>query len=621
VAFERDVLPVLAAHCLTCHGGIRQRGGLDLRTPESVLTGGKSGTAIVAGSAEKSLLWKKIAADEMPKGDAKLSKADKEIFRTWIEKGAKTLGDIDGKQAPLAKKAIRPTSEVARAIDAAIDRHLEKASIPASGAADDAEFMRRLYLDLTGRIPTVDQAKAFLASQDPNRREKLINELLESPSYASHFGTGWHNLLVPLVDNKRVNDEPLLRWLTEGFGQNRPWNRTVSELLTASGNTETNPALGFLVTNKEPLVVATRTAKLFLGVRLECAECHNHPLSTWKQENFWGMAAFFQPVQIKKGKGPTKSFDVLEVKLPIKGDTGKGPAIKLPDTAGTRAGKIVRARFLDDTEPKLVEEGSYRPQLAGWVTGPGNLYFPKASVNRLWGHFFGRGLVHPVDDLEAGNQPVHPAILQSLAQEFVSCDYDFKHAIRCICMTKAYQRSSVILPGNQRDSKFLSRMPVRTLTAEMLHDSLALALDVQEISFGPPKKASPQKKTPPKSEAPKTARPGSSGKDRSIFVNLFNTQGEDGEATDFTHGIPQALRLLNGVPSNYVSESLKQYVLPRSSPEEIIDRIYLGTLSRYPTADERKLMMDHVGRQRSPETGYASVLWVVLNSSEFVVNH
>jgi hypothetical protein len=508
----------------------------------------------------------------------------------------------------------RDPVKVAAELDRLIDQRLAAAKVPASPRADDAEFLRRAYLDITGRIPPLDKAAAFLDSQDPDRRRKLIDELLADPRYGEHFGTLWHHLIAPgqlkaLLNEQPVESEPLARWLAEQFNRNRGWDAIVTDILTSEGVPAETPQMFFTLVNgdarghPQPSNLARNTAKLFLGLRkLECAECHDHPYADWKQTDFWGLAGFFGRVRKDFARHRAPIYELSSVK-------GKGSldgTSKISADALTNVGKVVRAKYLNGPEATLDLDKPFRPLLAAWVTSTENPYFAPAAVNRLWAHFFGRGLVDPVDDLDADNPPSHPEVLKLLSAEFIASGFDRKHLIRCLCNTAAYQRSSRPLPGNRQDQTLFSRMAVKVLSPEMLADSLTLALQNPELFSSakpPPKKGQP----PVLSE-------------RERFLLLFATE-EDGDPTEFNHGMAQALVLMNQAKFNSGTLLVDRLMTSEQDPERIITALYLATLSRRPGTDEMEQSRAFVARKQNPRDGYHGVLWTLINRSEFILNH
>jgi hypothetical protein len=513
-----------------------------------------------------------------------------------------------------ARAAERDPLTTAAAIDRAIDRRLAAEKVPASPRADDAEFLRRATLDLTGRIPALDKSVSFLDSKDPDKRRKLIDELLASKAYGEHFGTLWRNLLAPpgnAVKGKAPPDR-FAPWLAEQFDRGRGWDSLVTELLTVEGDANKTPQAAFVMANAENFrpqanLLAASSARLFLGVRLGCAECHDHPFTAWKQDDFWGTAAFFGRLRNTGKKGPP--FILTEdpdTSPPIKGDTpaigtAPGGGIVIPQTVGKGAGRTVAARFLGGKETKLDDDKPFRPVFAAWVTGRDNPYFARAWVNRTWAQLFGRGFVHPVDDLRDGNLASHPELLKLLADEFRDSGYDCKHMLRCVCNSNAYQRTSRPLPDNERDAELFSHMAVKPLGPEAFYDSLTVVMTFNKNS---PVKARSVKLEP-----------------RDDFVRAFRTQGETDDENAFRQGIPQFLKRLNSEMFNEGAPLIDHLTRPGASREQAIEKLYLATLSRRPRAEEVELMAKYLDKQADAEKGYVGVLWILLSSGEFVLNH
>ncbi len=563
---------------------------------------------------------------------------------------------------------------VARAIDRLLDKRLAEAKIPASPPADDAEFLRRVSIDLTGRIPTLERARAFLESSDPDKRSQVIEELLASREHGLHFATLWRNLIAPSnpVKGKPAPDR-FTPWLAEQFQRNRGWDQIVSDLLTAEGDLGRDVQTTFILANSESFqpqanLLAGSTARFFLGVQVRCAECHDHPFAEWKQSDFWGLAAFFGRLRNTSQKGPP--FLLTEDLDPSASARPTGAAIVIPSGAGKGAGQTVKARFLLGAQPTFPDEGKLRPALAAWVTSAENPFFARALVNRQWSWLFGRGFVNPVDDFREGNPISHPELLQLLAEEFRSSGHDLKHLLRCICNSQAYQRTSRPLPANAADHKLFSHMVIKPLSPEAFYDSLSLVTGASMPKDGMKKPgpvnkpgakgqapivkpgakptdpaAKPVKKMPepggkpaPKppepggKPAPKPPEPGNkpggkvpapvgTSESREDFVAFFRTQGEVTEENVFGQGIPQFLKRLNGDLFNRGSPLIGRLVQSGASEEQVIESLYLATLTRRPTAEERELMSGYLAKRGNREQGYAGVLWILLNSGEFVLNH
>ncbi len=519
--------------------------------------------------------------------------------------------------APLPAQSAKPSTPqaVAAEIDAHIQKKLAKEKTPASPNADDAEYLRRTFLLATGRLPTPDRVLSFLESKEADKRQKVAEELLASPKFGDHLASYWSQLIT--AEEPKYRKE-LGKWLTEEFNKNSPWSRIVSDLVTHEGS---GPKIGFVMSNvdnnqPQPNKLAGSTARLFLGVQLQCAECHNHPFTTWKQNDFWGMAAFYSRVKFTKpiqAKGKDVTLGIAEAvattakgkKDPVK----PGAYIVIPTTAGKNAGKVISAKLLEGDEPKLPSDGAVRGNLADWMTAPGNKFFAKAFVNRMWSHFLGRGIVHPVDDMHDDNTPIHPEVLQLLTDEFKASNYDVKHLVRCILATQAYQRTSRPLEGNKDDPVLNSHQNVQVMNPEVLYDALVQAFGVTQIKLS----------TSASTAGAATGRPVVTTAARDRFIKAFSTSDADAEPTDYTHGIPQALTLMNDPAFNYGGPSVDALMKANKEPANVIEGLFLATLSRRPTSDETKLMTDYLARRSDRRQGYAGVLWILVNTEEFVL--
>lgn len=514
------------------------------------------------------------------------------------------------KVAPEGKKfAARATNRdpqlLATEIDRELARRLTEANIAASPAADDAEFLRRATLDITGCIPSYAAARTFLEDQDPDKRRKLIDNLLADQAYGRRFGAVWKRLIQPKPDSLgKPGVDRITPWLAEQFNANRGWHEIVHELLTTEANLAREPQAYFLAVNSEsfdpkPNLLTASTAKLFLGVQLACAECHDHPFAEWKQTEFWGLAAFFSRVQKKSKSDFTLREEASDAATPAE--------IKIPE-GGKSAGEIVPAKFLGGAVPDLKGSTPLRNVLADWVTSDENPYFARTMVNRLWAHFFGRGLVDPLDGFQPDFAASHPVVLERLAAEFVASDFDLQHIVRIICNTQAYGRTSRPLPENEKDSELLSRMRIKMLSPEMLYDSLTAAInaDLQPIAVG---KNNKQPRPELVSIGP-----------RDEFISFFAGPAAESGTNEYSHGIPQLLRLMNAEKLNLNLPLAKSLAARTASPSEKIESMYLAILARRPTAPERSALTDFIAAHESNEQAYAGAIWILLNSSEFLLN-
>jgi hypothetical protein len=490
-------------------------------------------------------------------------------------------------------------SALAHKIDAHLDARLKAEAVTPAPRADDAELLRRAYLDLTGRIPAPRDVHDFLADKDPDKHAKLINELLDSPRYAVHFAAVWRAALLPELAadaQVRVFQPGFEAWLRLKFRANVPYDELVRELLTVPISADPrapeavlrdpvkpNALAFFAVKDAKPENLAAATARVFLGVQIECAQCHDHPFGRWERDQFWQTAAFFAGIE---RSGDDAFAPVSDVRRRI---------ITIPNTKRTQP-----ATYLDGAEPKWTDGADPRAVLAGWVTAKTNPYFARATANRVWGLMFGRGIVEPVDDFSDANKPSHPELLDDLAQALADADFDLKFLIRAIGRTNAYQRTSARMNAAQDDPRRFARMAVKGLTGEQLYDSLAIATGYRD--------------------------PGGRTTARDRFLAQFALRGS---TTEPETSITQALALMNGRFLNLVTSAEGSPTLvavcetPNLTMTERIEALYLAALSRKPTAKERERMEKFIaadGTGKSAER-LADVFWVLLNSAEFRLNH
>jgi hypothetical protein len=492
-------------------------------------------------------------------------------------------------------------ADLAKIIDDEIALRIKQEKLKASQPCDDSEFIRRVYLDLTGVIPPVEKVKAFLESKDANKREKLVDELLADPNYGKQLSEIWANMMVPVDSaNRFLISENLRKWLETAFNKNMPWDKMVTEIVTATGTIDDNGATTFFVANPSPDKVTDMVTKLFLGVPLQCAQCHNHPFTHWKQDEYWGMAAFFMKVkQDGNPKQVAKNGGTITITEGAAAPKKKG----LPESA-----KFVPAKFLGAEQPKMAKNDPARPVLAKWMTSADNPYFARAMANRMWAHFFGRGFVNPIDDMHDGNPATHPELLAALTEQFKRNGFDLKYLAKAIVLSQAYQRTSKPVDGNEGDTELFSRMYIKSMTPEQLFDSLVAVVgpNFKGGGGGGPKKGG--------------GAPGKGGGGaRDQFIRFFRVD-EGAEPLEYQDGIPQALRLMNAPLLNNGGKALDD-AMKLKTPDQVIDHLFLTALARHPTEAESKRLVAYVGKQSSARTAYTDILWTLLNCSEFRLNH
>ena len=480
-------------------------------------------------------------------------------------------------------------------IDGLLAERWEAEGIQPAQPSDDSEFVRRVYLDLTGAIPRVADVREFLDDERSDKRERLIEQLLTSPRYPTHLANTWRQAMIPGgLDLEQLQSVAgVQNWLRRQFAQNMRYDRIVSDFLVATGGGEAGPALYYTSLELKPEKLAASTSRIFLGLQIECAECHHHPFDHWKQEDFWGYAAFFARLEQSDSRRGPAEVGVVDR------DSGE---VTLPDSK-----TVVPPRYPDGRAVSQEAGGTRRVQLAIWMASRDNPYLAKAAVNRMWAHLFGRGLINPIDDIGGHNPASHPKLFEELTDYFVSTGFDIKELLRTLSNTKAYQLSSK-LDGDPHPPELFASLAIKTMTAEQLYDSL------QRIAGGRP------------AEIPnfQAIRSNLFDQQRLAFIGKMQMQG--GNATEFDAGVLQALTLLNGSDLNAASQSEQSGVLialdsPLFSTEERVETLFLGTLSRRPSDDESQLFVAHVNDSSNQREAMGDVLWALLNSAEFALNH
>jgi hypothetical protein len=527
-------------------------------------------------------------------------------------------------QTPVA--ATDAAADGAPALAAKIDQHLAKhwatAKVTPAPQASDAEFLRRVYLDLAGRVPTVPEARAFLSDNRPDKRSRLVEQLLASPRYVSHFTNVWRALLIPEANNNflvRLQQESFESWIKKRVAANVGYDELARDLIAAPvgavgigpaafGGSDPSPLAYFSAKEFLPENLAAGTARIFLGLSVECAQCHNHPFAKWSRDQFWGFAAFYSGIQSQR---------LMDFLLPGQ-DVADRKEIKMPGT-----NKVVQAKYLDDSEPTWKGKTTTRQTLASWVASPDNPYFSRTAVNRTWAYFFGTGLVEPVDEMIGANTvAVQPELLDLLAKEFAAHKFDVKYLIRAITATKAYQLTSAGKDKALDEATLFARMPLRSLTPEQFFDSLVIATGFRDSGSGGNDLFS--------------AITGGNKSARGQFMSKFGNQIE--RSTKAQLSILQALSLLNGkivgdATSLENSETLTALLdAPFLSTADRVESLYLATLSRLPTSKEMersvrfvenavKAAQGEAARQTVYNNAIADVFWALLNTSEFSLNH
>lgn len=507
----------------------------------------------------------------------------------------------------VADERAGPTAEEMTArVDELLEQRLRQAGVQPSPPAADAVFLRRAWLDLNGVIPSGSEVSAYVSDMRPDKQARLIDRLLNHPRHATHMARVWSAMLLPA--NAQM-DRPaevagFTAWLRHRFAENISYDNIVAELLTTTGNSRRGgAALFYTATGLKPEELAASTSRIFLGVQIHCAQCHNHPFDHWRQDDFWSYAAFFARVQLASGNQPVPGQMTSDVRLV---DAAEGE-VTLPG-----ASEPVSPKYLGADPPQEDADRNRRRQLALWLVSRDNPYFSQVAVNRVWAMLFGRGLVHPVDEFGAQNPPSHAELLSELGAYFADNGYDLKELFRVLVATRAYQRSSESLSEGRPTAELFSQMQVKTLSPDQLYDCLLKAVRRDE---------------PVPDAAADGGPPDMSPVSRRQFVARFDMGTR--EPTEFVAGIPQVLALMNGAITSEASDPERGGLLlalaaPFFTDEERVESLFLSVLSRQPTSDERERFVGYLAAGQSADDrreALGDMLWAMLNSPEFVLNH
>jgi hypothetical protein len=505
--------------------------------------------------------------------------------------------------------------------------------------ADDAEFFRRACLDLLGVIPTEAETVEFLQDPSPDKRARAIDRLLLSPRHADWFATWYSNLLVGTsIRDRNLNRRTFNEWLRAQFAANRPYDELVRDLLTAEGNSDERGEVGFLSSfERSAANAAGKTSRLFLGVQIQCAQCHDHPYDKRiKQTDFEGFAAFFLTTTFRRNQMPggnEVSFDVAAYdrdRMPGRGQARArtpeamerpGAPLVLDVDRPFARGSGPDPKFLLGSTVKDTPGVDRREVLARWMTSKKNELFARGFANRLWGVLLGRGIVHPVDDFHAENDPVNPELLDHLGDELVRSGFDVRHLVRVIANSEAYQRTSRNPRGVERpDASLFAAGPVKPLSVEQSFDSFYRATGAEgyldtRLREGLGRVG--------------MRRYGQIVDPKMLVYEAFRrtfADDEGAEAEEFTGTIPRGLMMMNGTQVNELvaarpGRPLRKILDEEKSDRERVRRLYLTVLSREPSPGETSAARAHLETSRNETQGYEDLFWALLNTTEFMSNH
>lgn len=507
-------------------------------------------------------------------------------------------------------------------IDEQIFAKLKTLGLPPSEPCDDKTFLRRVSLDLAGRLPTLEETKAFLASEEKDKRARKIDALLDSPGYADLFANKWAGILRNKAGGnlQQVARETFAfhSWIRESISRNKPFDRLATELITARGAPGRNPAVSWYRVVKDPKDQMADIAQVFLGVRVQCAQCHHHPYEKWSQDDYYGFAAFFSTIGRKEVRKMPEEDSVIHHR--------RIAVAKNPNT-----NKELRPTPLDGAAIDIPAERDPRIDLAKWICAPENPFFARMLANRYWKHFFGRGFVEPEDDMRVTNPPTHPALLDQLAKEFTRSSYDLKALCRTICNSQTYQLSSFPNEHNGDDEQNFARYYPRRLQAEVMLDAINEVAGARN-NFS---------KHPAGGLA--IALPDDTANGQSFFLRIFGRPQMDTACEcerTASANLGQSLHLINSDAMHKILETSggRAAAMAKETKrpdEERIGELYLRALSREPIQKELDIALAHLKKKReasvadpkklSPaqaeKEAFEDIVWVLVNTKEFLFNH
>ena len=501
-------------------------------------------------------------------------------------------------------------------IDELVFANLKEIGVPPSPVCDDETFLRRISLDVGGRLPTIEETEAFLANQDPKKRDQAIEALLGSPDYADYFANKW----TALLKNRREDKADITAnfafhaWMRDSLLANVPYDDLVRQILGATGTIVSNPPVAWYKRVKEPNEQLEDVAQLFLGVRMQCAQCHHHPFERWSQNDYYALSAFFSQV----GRKPTA----------IAGEDLIFHKRGVAEVENKKTLEKVKPAALGQTPVEISPDDDPRLQLADWMSEPTNPFFAKALVNRYWKHFFKRGLVEPEDDIRDTNPATNPELLDALAKHFVESGFDLKEAVRVIVQSQTYQLSAMPNEFNAVDQQNFSHYYPKRLQAEVFLDSIDL-LTGAKTDFAD---------LPPGTRA--IALPDNSYNKAAPFLKVFG-RPEGASVCECervqSSSLAQSLHLMNSTEVKGKLTTANGRADRLSKPEvpvaEGIREIYLAAFGREPTGEELSIAEDHLVKERTDAAGkpidpvkakrmgYEDLLWAILSTKEFLYNH
>ncbi len=536
-------------------------------------------------------------AEVSPAGEVKAMRTGETpvMIRTLGKAVAVTVAVVDTRA-----KAPMPALQPNNFIDEKVFAKLRRLNIRPSNLSTDAEFLRRVYLDTTGVLPTIEETLAYTSTTDPRKRSKLIDRLLLRPEHAELWATRLADLLRLGAGVGPKPSRDMYAYLRQSVLDDKPYNQLATEIITSSGNVARNPLASFYRTGEvaDPAEIATAVSQVFLSTRLECARCHNHPWEKWTQDDFWAFASFFGRLEFKSTIGePLVSFnDKSEVIHP-------------------RTKKPASPKYLDGPQETEGPDEDIREKLAAWITASTNPWFARGLVNRVWKHYMGRGIVEPIDDFRVTNPPTNPALLDALAADFIAHGYSLRHLSSVILNSRTYQLSSVFNDSNHQDTRNYASYYPKRLLAEELMDGLSQVAEDREVYPG---------------QKPGTRAINIPAFSENYFLQTFGRtmQREKICERDDTPAMTQAMHLISG-DTLQKKLTAKNGVLDRAlqdpylTDQAIVERLYFSSLVRPPSERELEIALQPIREKgkTARKAAFEDLLWALFNSKEFLYNH
>jgi hypothetical protein len=473
--------------------------------------------------------------------------------------------------------------------------------ITPSELCDDATFIRRAYLDITGTLPKAEEVREFVEQMSSGKRADLIDRLLERKEFADLWVMKFAELLQIRSNNDQFAYKPALlyyNWLQDRFTKNTPIDKIVKDLLTAEGSNFKNPPASYFQVERDTLKTSENVAQVFMGMRIQCAQCHNHPFDRWTMNDYYSFAAFFPRVARKQGDDPREAIIYARSEGEVQHPVTKKPMVP---------------KFLGGDSPQIAKGEDRREVLVNWLASTNNPYFARNMANIVWAHFIGKGIIDPVDDVRISNPAINPELLDTLGARFMDYQYDFKKLVRDICNSRTYQLSTRANESNALDDRNFARAGIRRIRAEVLLDVINQVTEATDKFQGLPRGA----------RAVEIA----DGNVNNYFLTTFGraTRGTVCSCEVRTEpNLSQALHLLNGDATQGKIASggaVKKLLATHQDPAKVIEELYLRCLARVPTEKEMAKLKSHFGDGKKDEQVLTDILWALLNSKELIFNH